>query len=104
MLWKLSQLAEKEEMAKQLLAHEEELSADFHGSIVLRNCNMAHFKKKQAGWLEQQRAADKKRELFQDLLEGPSQPAVDSVRNKKRKRVLDDDDGTLTVNKKRKKG
>lgn len=76
-------------MAKLLLAHEEELSADFHGSIVLRNCNIAHFRKKQAGWLEQQKAAEKKRELFQDLLDEGGQSSV-AGSGRKRKRPLND--------------
>lgn len=92
-LWRQSEVSRKEVLGKLLLAHEEELSSDFHGSIVLRNCNIAHFKKKQAGWLEQQRAAERKKELFQDLLEGGQNLAGSS----KRKRQLNDSECNETL-------
>lgn len=90
-LWQVSEVSKKEELAKVLLAHEEELSADFYGSIVLRNCNITHFRKRQEGWLESQRAASKKRELFQDLL-GDVDTVSSEARNK-RKRTSDGDIG-----------
>ena len=93
-VWRHSQLDRKEEIAKLLLAHEDELSADFHGSIVLRNCNIAHFRKKQEGWAEQQRAASRKRELFQDLLEegGQSSATGQSSPDRKKKRLQSSDE------------
>ena len=93
-LWRQSEVARKEGLGRLLLTHEEELSSDFHGSIVLRNCNITHLKKRQAGWLEQQRAAERKRELFQDLLEGGGQS---SAGGSKRKRQLNDSERDETV-------
>lgn len=100
-LWRMSEVSKKEDLAVLLLAHEEELTADFHGSIVLRNCNIAHFRKKQAGWLDQQRAAGRKREIFQDILgEGCHTPTTGVHVGGKRN---DDCDGGETVTKKKKK-
>ena len=91
-LWRLSEVKKKEELATTLLSHEEELSSDFHGSIVLRNCNIAHFRKKQEGWVESQRAVNKRQAIFQDILgEGKDQSAL---RNKKRKLSSLTDDKT----------
>lgn len=67
-IWEKSEMSKKEEIATLLLAHEEELGADFYGGIVLQNCQIAHFRKRQAGWLEEQRAKKKKREMFADIL------------------------------------
>lgn len=86
-VWRRSQVTRKEEIAALLLVHEEELSADFHGGIVLRNCDIAHFRKKQAGWLEGQRAASKKREMFQDILgDGDGDQGIAVGSGKKRKK------------------
>lgn len=70
-LWRHCEVGRKEGLARELLAHEEELSEDFYGRIVLRNCNIAHFKKKQAAWQEVQEASDKRRQLFQDIISDP---------------------------------
>ena len=70
-LWQHCEVGRKESLARELMAHEEELSADFYGRIVLRNCNIAHYKKKQAAWQEVQNAADKRRQLFQDIISEP---------------------------------
>lgn len=67
-MWGRSPVARREELARLLLVHEEDLSADFYGSIVLRNCNIASFRKRQAGWQEEQVAASRKRDMFEDIL------------------------------------
>lgn len=36
---------EEGELAQELMSHEEELSADFYGRIVVWNCNVAHYMK-----------------------------------------------------------
>ncbi len=79
-LWRLSEVKKKEELATILLANEEELASDFHGSIVLRNCNITHFRKKQEGWVKSQEAVGRRQEIFQDILGDQS-----TLRNKKRK-------------------
>ena len=67
-IWGRSEVSRKEEIATLLLAHEEELAVDFYGGIVLRNCNIAHFKKRQAGWIQEQETAKKKRDIFKDII------------------------------------
>ena len=89
MLWKVSDVERKKEMVKILLAHEEELAADFHGSIVLRNCNIAHFRSQQEGWLEGQKMAGKRKELFQEIFDVNCHSRGEGKR-KKLKRMSDD--------------
>jgi len=68
-LWRQTEVQRKQELAKQLMAYEEELSANFYGKMVLRNCNISHYKKKRTAWQDVERATEKRRELFQDILE-----------------------------------
>ena len=71
-VWKHCEVSKKGALASELLKHEDELTASFFGKIVLRNCNIAHYKRKQVAWQELQRAKDKKRELFRDITDSPA--------------------------------
>ena len=81
-LWRNCEISRKDQLAQKLLAHEDELGDDFYGQIVLRNCNIAHYKKKQDVWVEQERTAEKKRHLFEDII------GEDSVTPKKKKKKV----------------
>ena len=67
-LWRQSEVQKKQELAEQLIAHEDELFTNYYGKIVLRNCNISHYKKKQAAWQDVERATERRRELFEDIL------------------------------------
>ena len=67
-VWRHCTVSQKEAIVSELLASEEELSADFYGKFVLRNVNASHFKRKQNVWQTQQEMAGKRRELFQDII------------------------------------
>ena len=84
-LWRQSEVQQKQELAEQLIIHEEDLSSNYYGKIILRNCNIAHYKKKQQAWQDVERATEKKRDLFQDILEDT--PALGS--EKKRTQIGD---------------
>jgi len=94
--------------AKELLAHEDKLSSDFYGQIVLRNCNVAHYRKKQSAWQAEQQAAERRRGLFQDIFSeedasnlGRSGEKNDKARSKGRRAKRKMESGT-TVKRKRK--
>lgn len=74
-LWRQCEIGHKDQLAKLLLTHEEELTGDFYGHIVLRNCNIVHYKKKQDVWRIGERAAERKRNLFEDII-GDGKPAT----------------------------
>ena len=102
MLWRQSELERKEELAQTLLAHEEQLTADFYGSIVLRNCDIAHYRKQQVGWVDQQKAAGKRRQLFQDMLSESQSPAA-GLQRKRTASMKDNDEIVISETKKKKK-
>ena len=103
-LWRQSEVQRKQELAEQLIAHEEELFANYYGKIILRNCNISHYKKKQEAWRDVERATEKRRELFQDILEdNPSMTHTEKRMKIGRKRERDsgdvEQDMTLKVRK-----
>ncbi len=68
-VWKNCEIGQKESLAQELLAHEDELISNFYGRIVLHNCNITHYKRKQVAWKERERGVAKRREEFRDILE-----------------------------------
>jgi len=73
---------------------------------VVRNCNVAHYWKKQSAWQAEQQAAERRRGLFQDIFSeedasnlGRSGEKNDKARSKGAKRKMES--GT-TVKRKRK--
>ena len=82
-------MSKKESLAQELLSHKHELSEDFYGRLVLRNCNIVHCRRKQGGWQEKERASERTRELFRDILE---EPVEEGKRKRKRKRSQDEEE------------
>ena len=72
-LWRQSEVQQKQDLAEQLIANEEELLTNYYGKIILRNCNISHYKKKQQVWQSVERAIERKRELFRDILDSDLQ-------------------------------
>ena len=106
-LWQHCEVGRKPSLAQELMAHEQELSADFYGRIVLRNCNIAHYKKKQAAWQEGQKVADRRRQLFEDIISEPEAVSVGRKGTGKKRRgqqssQLDKDEGHSSESKKKK--
>ena len=67
-VWRHCEVKRKKAIVQKLITHEEKLTSDFYGRIVLRNCNVAHYKKRQAAWQGDQCAAAYRRDLFQDIV------------------------------------
>ena len=85
-LWRQSEVQRKQELAEQLIAREDELYANYYGNIILRNCNISHYKKKQTAWQDVERATEKRRELFQNIIEDEATHIV-GVNETKRTKV-----------------
>lgn len=83
-VWRNCEISRKDQLAQALLSAEKELSEDFHGQIVLSNCNIAHYKRKQDLWRDKERAAEKRRTLFEDII---GEDSVQSLPKKKRKKI-----------------
>ena len=85
-LWRQSEVQRKQELAEQLIAHKDELFANYYRKIILRNCNISHYKKKQAAWQDVERAAERRKELFQDIIEDMATVRVKGTKVNKRNR------------------
>ena len=81
-----SEVQKKQELAEQLISHKDELFANYYGKIILRNCNISHYKKKQAAWQGVERATESRRELFQDIIEDKPTVRVKRTEMKKSNR------------------
>ena len=97
-LWRQSEVQRKQELAEQLIAHKDELYANYYGKIMLRNFNISHYKKKQAAWQDVERATEKRRELFQDIIEDqPTVTVKETKRTKAKKRNREDESNFSTM-------
>ena len=85
-VWRNCEVSKNEILAQELLSHENELSGDFYGQIVLRNCNIAHYGRKQAVWQEREKATEKTLELFRDILDEPAEQREAGKRKRRRRR------------------
>ncbi|KAF9142034.1 Nucleolar protein 9 [Mortierella sp. GBA39] len=66
--WAVSDIEMKEKIAAELLAHEQELSQNFHGKFILRNCKIDQFKRKREEWVEREKGIERKKDMFMDIL------------------------------------
>ena len=85
-VWRHCEVKRKKTIAQKLLAHEEKLASNFYGRIVLRNCNVVHYKKKQTSWRGDQSAVAHRRDLFQDIVSTDEITAVGKSDDTPRKR------------------
>ncbi|RKP25432.1 hypothetical protein SYNPS1DRAFT_28838 [Syncephalis pseudoplumigaleata] len=67
--WAVADLAHKEMIAEELLAHEQTLYASMHGKFILRNCRIDQFKRKRDQWRQQQQGQSRKQALFADIIQ-----------------------------------
>lgn len=88
-IWRNSDVSTKENLAEKLLAHHAQLSDNFYGRIVLRNCNITHYRRKQTVWLGEEEVVDETRQLFHESLEEGVTTALERGQWKKRKRKCD---------------
>ncbi|KAG0379871.1 Nucleolar protein 9 [Mortierella sp. AD032] len=66
--WAVSDIEMKEKIAAELLEHEQELSQNFHGKFILRNCKIDQFKRKREEWVEREKGIERKKDMFKDIL------------------------------------
>lgn len=85
-VWRHCEVKRKKGIVQKLIAHEEKLSSDFYGRIVLHNCNVSHYKKGQAAWQGDQCAAAYRKDLFQDIVSTDEITAVGRSDNTPQKR------------------
>eukprot|EP00035_Acanthoeca_spectabilis_P025561 m.458946 g.458946 ORF g.458946 m.458946 type:complete len:789 (+) comp21635_c0_seq1:208-2574(+) len=67
--WAQSEIKRKEAIAAELLQEEEMLKENYFGRLVLRNCKIDYFKRKQDDWAENINSNDRKRKMFEEFLD-----------------------------------
>lgn len=95
-IWRNSDVTVKDNLAEKLLVHNAELSDNFYGRIVLRNCNIGQYKRKRALWQKEGEATDKTQELFHEILEDGPTATFEMGQWKKRKRKTDSENQSNT--------
>mmetsp|Transcript_21219 Transcript_21219/g.63204 ORF Transcript_21219/g.63204 Transcript_21219/m.63204 type:complete len:348 (+) Transcript_21219:1363-2406(+) len=83
--WAASEIKRKEIIATELLKEEAMLKDNYFGRLVLRNCKIDYFKRKQDGWAESLNANDRKRKLFQEFLDPDTAAEAPSTAKKSKK-------------------
>ncbi|GAB5586639.1 Nucleolar protein 9 [Umbelopsis nana] len=74
--WKVADIDMKAKIAQDLVNHEFDLSKNFFGKYILRNCNIDHFKRKREEWVEREKGIERKKDMFKDILGDTSLPAT----------------------------
>jgi hypothetical protein len=85
----------QETIATELLKEEDMLKDNYFGRLVLRNCKIDYFKRKQDGWVEDLNANDRKRKMFSEFLEpgaeeGSAEPSEKEKKHKARSKAKAD--------------
>lgn len=76
--WLAADIDSKEKIAAELVKHEHELASHYIGKSILWTCKIDQYKRRHDEWVEREKGAERKREMFKDILD-------DSPLEKKRK-------------------
>ena len=84
--WRQAEVNYKEGITQELALSEKQLTSDFYGRIVLKNCGVEHFKRKDKTWHEKEQKAARKRKLLEEILE----EREDSAKQNKKAKLKDE--------------
>lgn len=84
--WRQAGVKYKEAITQELALSEQQLNGNFYGRIVLKNCGVEHFKRKDKTWYEKEQKAAKKRKLLEEILEERD----DSAKHTKKAKLKED--------------
>ncbi|XP_061188814.1 nucleolar protein 9-like [Saccostrea echinata] len=80
-MWKELPLQKKTDIVKILAKHERRLSNDQYGRYIHKNCGVSTYIHNVKNWKEMQTSSQKKRKMFQEILEAPD------IKKKKKKKA-----------------
>ncbi|KAG0946369.1 hypothetical protein G6F60_003677 [Rhizopus arrhizus] len=66
--WLVADIEMKEKIANELVKSEHDLSSHYIGKGILWTCKIDQFKRKRDDWIEREKGAERKREMFKDIL------------------------------------
>jgi nucleolar protein 9 len=99
--WAMSKVDLKNAVMEELLTAKTKLQDSQHGRMVWKNCKVEQFERRQADWVKEEAAAERKKSYFADILgeDGGDVPAKTkkekSKSKKKSKKNAEDDDSLL---------
>ena len=84
--WRQAEVNYKEAITQELALSEHLLTSNFYGKIVLKNCGVEHFKRKDKTWHEKEQKAARKRKLLEEIFE----EREDTEKQNKKVKLKDD--------------
>ena len=91
--FKSADITRKEKIATELLPVHQELLGDNNGKFVILNCKILQFNSKKETWLQNELQNQRKRKMFEDILEQEQQPTtVIAEKKHKKHKILDEVD------------
>ncbi|KAI8048763.1 armadillo-type protein [Gilbertella persicaria] len=66
--WLVADIDSKEKIAAELVKHEHELASHYLGKNILWTCKIDQYKRRHDDWVEREKGAERKREMFKDIL------------------------------------
>jgi nucleolar protein 9 len=67
--WAAADIDSKEKIVSELLKSEYELASHFIGKGILWTCRIDQYKRRHDEWVEREKGAERKREMFKDILD-----------------------------------
>ncbi|KAI8971901.1 armadillo-type protein [Mycotypha africana] len=67
--WLNADIDMKEKIAAELVKHEHELASHYIGKNILWTCKIDQYKRRHDVWVEREKGAERKREMFKDILD-----------------------------------
>lgn len=67
--WLAADIDSKEKIAAELVKHEHELASHYIGKSILWTCKIDQYKRRHDDWVEREKGAERKREMFKDILD-----------------------------------
>lgn len=86
--WKYSEVKHKQWIADELLTGEKELSENYYGKFVLRNCNIEYYKKKGCLSEGNYSSKEKVKKMFSDIVDTSVTKTTKSSKKRKARNDL----------------
>lgn len=89
-LWGASKTDLKSSIMSELVTAKKRLEDTAHGRLVLRNCRVHEFERRQSDWVQEEAAVERKRAYFADLIEKPSKEPKKKASKLKKKKTAEE--------------
>ncbi len=100
-LWMASKVELKNLIMSELVSAKKRLEDSAHGRLVLRNCRVTEYERRQEQWVKEEESIERKRTYFADIIDDTKPVKKEKKKVKKTAEeslMLDDDTGNQTGN------